>query len=362
MPSERSAQAGSRLLPAAEGGFLSGVNLPWLDYGCDFGANAWQPNGGLARSDRRERLRGVLARLQDAGIRLVRWFWLCDGRSGLRAGDDPLGLDEHVIADLDTSLDLLGQHDVQVMPVLLDFLWFRRRKTLNGVSMGGRGRMIAESSRAVLIERVFEPLLARFGASDVVFAWDVMNEPEWATRGAGGRKRASTVDAATMKGFLRDLVSCAHQATRHPVTVGLASAKGLPLVRDLELDFYQVHWYDSVGLECRPDRPVGPLCLDRPIMLGEFPTRGSAFAPAALLESARRAGYVGALAWSVLAEDDATDGEVALAVDPDRGGLDRGPDAAARHEAEAGRGLAGDLRREREAGVQDDTDPIRERE
>jgi len=352
----------ARLWPGAEGGFLSGVNLPWLDYGCDFGANAWQPNGGLARADRRERLRLVLARLRDAGVRLVRWFWLCDGRSGLRAaGDEPLGLDEHVMADLDSSLELLGQHDIRVMPVLLDFLWFQRRKTVNGVALGGRGRMALEPSRAVLIERVFEPLLARFGASDVVFAWDVMNEPEWATR-AGVRRRASTVDAGAMRSFLRDLVACAHQSTRHPVTVGLASAKGLPLVRDLELDFYQVHWYDSVGRECSPDRPVAPLCLDRPILLGEFPTRGSAFAASALLESARQSGYAGALAWSVLADDDASDGVAALAVDPDRGGLDRSPDVAARDEAEPGRGLAGDLGHEHETGVEDDAHAIRKRE
>jgi hypothetical protein len=225
--------------------------------------------------------------------------------------------------------------------------------------------------RALLLERVFEPLLERFGRSDVIFAWDVMNEPEWATR-TGLRKRASTVDVATMRAFLRALVASAHRATRHPVTVGLASAKGLPLVQGLDLDFYQVHWYDSVGRECGPDRPVAPLCLDRPILLGEFPTRGSAFAPSALLESARRAGYAGALAWSVLAEDDASNGESATAavsgwlnasaVDPDRRGLDRGPDATTRHEAEPVRGLTGDLGHEHEAGIEDDADPIRKRE
>jgi hypothetical protein len=296
------------------GDFVSGVNLPWLDYGCDFGANAWQPHGGLARPERRHRLQPTLARLADAGVRLVRWFWLCDGRSGLRSADQrPLGLDDHVLPDIESSLDLLDRHGLRVMPVLLDFLWLGPRKTVNGVALGGRSAMVADPERrALLLERVFEPLLARFGSSDTIFAWDVMNEPEWATRGAGGKKRGSSVEMATMRAFLGSLVDCAHRVARQPVTVGLASAKGLPLVRDLDLDFYQVHWYDSVGRECGPDRPVAPLCLDRPILLGEFPTRGSAFAASQLMESARQAGYLGALAWSLLAEDEASDGDVTV--------------------------------------------------
>ena len=43
-------------------------------------------------------------------------------------------------------------------------------------------------------------------------------------------------------------------------------------------------------------------------MLGEFPTtRLAADAASEIVAAARRAGYVGALAWSVLAEDQASD-------------------------------------------------------
>jgi hypothetical protein len=37
-----------------------GANLPWLDYGQEFGASAWRPEGGLAVPERRERLRREL--------------------------------------------------------------------------------------------------------------------------------------------------------------------------------------------------------------------------------------------------------------------------------------------------------------
>ena len=38
--------------PAAARPFQVGANLPWLQYGGDFGANAWSPRGGLARPER----------------------------------------------------------------------------------------------------------------------------------------------------------------------------------------------------------------------------------------------------------------------------------------------------------------------
>ena len=64
--------------------FVLGVNLPWLQYGCDFGANAWQPDGGVGRPEQRARLRASFARLTDRGLTTVRWFVFCDGRAGVR--------------------------------------------------------------------------------------------------------------------------------------------------------------------------------------------------------------------------------------------------------------------------------------
>jgi hypothetical protein len=93
--------------------------------------------------------------------------------------------------------------------------------------------------------------------------------------------------------------------------VGSASARWLRLVRGLGLDLYQVHWYDRHDRRAPLATPVSALGLDRPAILGEFPTRGSAHAPEQILAIAARAGYAGALAWSALATDEATDGPAA---------------------------------------------------
>ena len=87
------------------GEFVVGANLPWLDYGQDFGASAWKPRGGLARPERRERLRRALGDLAGSGASLVRWWLLGDGRAGLREDGEGriTGLDDRLLADVDAA-------------------------------------------------------------------------------------------------------------------------------------------------------------------------------------------------------------------------------------------------------------------
>jgi hypothetical protein len=88
--------------------FVVGANLPWIRYGCDFGANAWHPRGGVADGPMTRETRDVLSRLASDGISTVRWFLFCDGRAGIRfdAEGEARGLDDHVLPDLDAALAL----------------------------------------------------------------------------------------------------------------------------------------------------------------------------------------------------------------------------------------------------------------
>lgn len=292
-------------------GLVVGANLPWLDYGQDFGASAWRPHGGVAQADRRERLRRALARAADTGARLVRWWLLADGRAGLV--ENPSGratrLDERVCDDLDAALAALREAGLGALFVLTDFLWFAPSRLVDGVQTGGRRHLVSdERLRAELVRGVFEPLARRYGDEPAIAGWDLCNEPEWATFALGTLDPRRSVSRAQMRAFLRDLVSTFRAHARQPLTVGLASARWLPLVRGLGLDYHQVHWYDSVDRVAELERPVESRDLGTPLLLGEFPTRGCALSPAAIVDAATRAGYSGALAWSLLAEDRATDG------------------------------------------------------
>jgi hypothetical protein len=291
-------------------GFFVGANLPWIDYGCDFGANAWQPDGGVARPLQRQRLRDTLARLTDHGITFVRWFTFCDGRSGLRwdaVGRRPR-LDRYALVDADAALDELARAGVSVMLVLIDFGWLARARIVNGVRLGGRRSTLSQpSARQHLLEDVFRPFLQHCGASPSVAAWDIINEPEWATLGVGSLHPVATVARRTMRAFIGETAKLVHEVTPQPATVGLASARWLSLVRGLGLDFYQVHWYDPLERRAPLQTHVNQLGVDRPVWLGEFPTRGSTRAPFEILAIAEAAGYQGAFAWPAVSTDRASD-------------------------------------------------------
>jgi len=290
--------------------FQLGVNLPWLDYGLDFGGNVWQPGGGLSQPQRLTRLRAAAARIAGSGSRLVRWFLFCDGRAGLRfdARGHPVGLDACVFPDLDAGLAMFREHGLRALFVLFDFLWFRRREEHAGVSLFGRRRVVADGAqRRLLLDEVVRPLLSRYGRDDAIAGWDLVNEPEWATLSLGARDPRAALTRSLMRRFIAELVAAVHDETSQPATVGLASARGLPLVRGLGLDLYQVHWYDPIEARCPLETPVARFDLDAQVILGEFPTRGSARATQEIVEAARRGGYAGALAWSALAGDAASD-------------------------------------------------------
>ena len=300
----------------AEKAFWLGVNLPWMHYGGDFGANRWRPGGGVGQSDRRAELRAALGRLAGQGVIIIRWFMLADGRAGLRESPsgDLVGLDDFVLRDADAAIEELERARLRAIFVRVDFHFFKPMRILDGVAAGGRGSLAADPVlRTRLLQQVIRPLLERYGRHPSILAWDVINEPEWVTRSARPPFRRSGVPREAMRAFIRETVALIHDRTLHAATVGSASAQTLSLVEGLGLDVYQAHWYDHIVGRAPLDRPVAELGLDRPIVLGEFPTRGSRRSPAEIVETARQAGYAGALAWSALADDEASDGSALAA-------------------------------------------------
>ncbi len=302
--------------------FILGANLPWVRYGGDFGANAWSPQGGLAtRPADQQRVLDVLLRLREAGVTRLRWFFLCDGRAGIRFREDgsPLAIQSEAWRDFDVALDLVRRADVSLMPVLFDFHLCRPRRVVNRVQTGGRSRLIGHADlRAHLLDNIVAPLFANYGHSAEIGAWDLFNEPEWATFGVGTWNPVSSVSRSAMRGFLHAAATRAHSVTRQQVTVGTASATTLSLVRGLGLDFYQPHWYDRFEDRAPLGRHTATLDCDAPVVLGEFPTCNSARTPGELLATAEQSGYAGAYFWSALADDGFTHLEQATAAVAER--------------------------------------------
>ena len=277
--------------------FVIGANLPWRQYGIDFGANAWSPNGGVGESGVAGQLDPTFAALASAGIRYVRWFLFCDGRAGVQYTDRgrPIGLDRFVFRDVDAALAAAQRHGVQIMFVVLDFLWCSPGSVLRGVQMGGRAHVLDDcDTREALLDSVLRPMFERYARDPEIFAWDIINEPEW----------IKTVGRTPMRAYLAEAIALAHATTRQPVTVGSAGVRWRDRYDGLDLDFYQVHWYDSLKHQPPLETPVDDLGFDRPVLLGEFPSRGSRRSSAEIVDAARQAGYAGAFYWSVLSKDE----------------------------------------------------------
>lgn len=289
------------------GRFIVGVNLPWVGYGTDVGRSAWFPEGGLSvNAAALDRLDRTLATIASDGFSVVRTFLLCDLRSGVIFGPDgvPQRLDDNVFPDIDALLSAIRRHGLRLMPVLLDFHVSGARQIVNGVQLGGRSWLMTDAgAREACIDRVLRPIAERYAADAAVFAWDVINEPEWCLRGGLFSRTAVPFDA--LQEFLRSAVRCVQESAAQPVTIGCAGTWRLDLVKPLGLDFYQVHWYDRFGWDAL-SRPLAELGLhDRPVILGEFAGRSARIND--VLETARRAGYEGALVWSALADDEQSD-------------------------------------------------------
>jgi hypothetical protein len=286
--------------------FAVGANLPWIDYGLDFGGNLWQPRGGVSRSGRRERLRAALCEIAASGAELLRMWVLADGRAGILedAAGRVRGLDPSVSEDMEVALAEIRAAGLRVVLVLLDHLWLARPRWESGVRLGGRRRSFRDDhEREALVHRVLVPLVEPHRHDPTVAAWEVMNEPEWATFGVGTIDPGVSVSRRVMRRFVGEAVGALRARVGQPLTVGLARRRWCGLVSGLGLDLLQFHWYEGLDRLGTLARPVDEAGLGMPVLLGEYPTRGCTVPPHVLLETARRAGYAGALAWSAGATD-----------------------------------------------------------
>ena len=148
--------------------------------------------------------------------------------------------------DLDAAVATASRHGLSLTLVLFDFTWCARRRVVDGVALGGRRGVLARAlGREALLEGVVRPILRRYGSEPAIAAWDLFNEPEWATWGYGNLNPFTSVRPAQMRRLLRDLAALVRAETRQEVTVGLASARGVRLLRGVDLDLLQLHWYRS---------------------------------------------------------------------------------------------------------------------
>lgn len=296
--------------------FMPGINYPWNHYGRDFGANAWG-HTGVSIPIEAQRIDADFEEMKKHGAQITRWFVFGDARSGIIVAQDgtPIGLDEHVLSDLDAAVSIARKHKVYVIFVLFDFLLVEKASVKDGVTMGGRRDWILDArKRKALIENVITPILKRYGKEPIVAAWEVMNEPEWAMR-LRLKNQPHQVKIAEMQKFVAEIVQAIHANSDRPATVGSASPRYLKYWRNVGLDLYEYHYYPKLEGRLYPSVAYSHagLNLDKPLILGEFPTDAPLTQPVDYLDNALSNGCAGALGWSMRATDQYSNAQKGMA-------------------------------------------------
>jgi hypothetical protein len=240
------------------------------------------------------------------GIRVVRWFVFADGRASPEFDNNGMvvGFDDFFYDDMDAALEAAQKYGIYLILVLFDFHLCDTAEMENEVQVGGHADLITDpAKRQSFIDNALEPMLSRYGGHPNILAWEVMNEPELAMMIDGGGEVGQPVSVETMQDFVRIIAQHIKETPERLVTLGSVSREWLNLWTDAGLDFYQYHYYDYMEQEMPFDIPYEELELDKPCILGEFPTKDSNISVQAYLEKAWENDLAGVLGWSFRAGD-----------------------------------------------------------
>jgi hypothetical protein len=290
---------------------IDGINYPWTrycgraNYGCDFGRNRWNSHTGVTAHA--ADVRADFAAMAAASIDVTRWFVFTDGRGGIRWTDEDgiAGLDAEFFDDMDAAIAIAGATGVRLCLVLLDYLWFddpQRRLAL-----------LDRHGASAFLDRVIDPFLDRFGTSNAIHSFDLVNEPDWIISELATDPARAAWPLERLRTFA-EMMSARIRA-RSPALITLGGGRVAP-VREWEhdaygLDFLQVHSYPDVRYPRRDlslfGRTAASFGVKKPLLIGEFPTQPRCHPPGHLspayaledyLTLARDGDYLGAWPWS----------------------------------------------------------------
>lgn len=287
--------------------FFLGVNYPWVNYGQDFGRSPWGARG-VSTPQTKAIVADDFARIRESGASVVRWFLFCDGRSGIKVANGvPTGPDELLFADVGAALALAQQHHLRLCFSLIDFLWMQNRPDApNSPLPPNQSILKFAAGREALLETVFIPLFSEFRDHPSLFAWEAVNEPEWAIR-EFQNDRLAVMHVAEFRPFAAEMAAAAHEfAGSVPVTLGSARLLWMRAWSEIGLDLLQAHYYPRIekdqkgGLDDQLKKLEPQDQLGAPLWLGELPAQEPAspeYSVEAALDACKAAGLAGAAVW-----------------------------------------------------------------
>lgn len=276
-------------------GFLLGANLPWHDFGCDFGCGEGARGGtGVSADAAHAVVAEALERGSAGGMDVVRW-WVFPGEPWqITSGSDglPNGITPTFYDDFDAALALGDFFDISYVFTLFS----------GPVDIPDRW-LTTEPGRQRLADTLGE-LFARYADHPRIMTWQLVNEPEW-------QMWNSIVEIEDVQDLATKVNTAIHENSNALASIGSAHLGGIDFWSETGVDYYTAHWYDPMarGIECAICSSYSAIAdtldIDRPIVIGEY-YAGEGIDVAERVESLYLKGFAGAFAWSLL-PDQTTD-------------------------------------------------------
>ncbi len=308
--------------------FINGLNVAWNKFGGDVGNHyMW---GSMYDAQWFEEL---FAQCENHGINCVRLWIHTDGRGNpeFDANGFVKGVDGDFFADLDDIFLRAKNHGILIMPCLWSFDMCKDFTGEAGVFAGKHEALISDSLKTLsYINKVLIPMVKRYSEHCNLFAWEIINEPEWAiSRPQDENSNWAyttdvTVELKHMQRFTAMLAAAIHKNSNKMVTTGCAalrwSSNVAPAVgnwygdKELQnvyadsnayLNFYQIHYYDYMhSANADPfdtNYSYEYWKMDKPCLIGEQPgnlNRDSIYSNSEKINNAFKNHYAGHMFWS----------------------------------------------------------------
>ena len=292
-----------------------GADYAWYNYGTDFGTGGWGKYTDWTA------INTDFANMHTQGVHIARWWVFADGRYSPDFNSDGtvLGLDSYVLPNIDQALQIAATNHIRLLLTVVDGSIWGSASYSGSVQMGGHAALVTSSTvQQSFLDNALKPLLLHIAGSankSAVAAYDIVNEPEAQMSAYWGGSNLST---AAVQAFVQNCTNYIHTYSGGAyATVGSAAPSYVSTWKNLGLDFYQIHYYPWMdnGKGAGAGLPTyAALSLDKPCIVGEFPTADSSYglydtngdSARWYLDTIYNDGYAGALGWSYRGGDSAS--------------------------------------------------------